>query len=163
MVRLNQISSKGTSANVRHRRVVRGLPGSVHVPRRELERDATAVVTDRLQLAYRSPFRAWYLRASVRPAPRLEFGGAAGNLLSYAILLCSGGFLLPGQLPAVEWVGRILPISHGPSAIRAGIAGEPRFGELALELLAGGCWFALAAVVVADQVRRARRSGRDDS
>lgn len=84
------------------------------------------------------------------------------NLLSYLIVLCSGGFLPPGRLSWVDDIGRFLPATHGLAAIRAGLAHRPWTGELVLEVSVGLGWTALAILTIAAQDLKARKTGHDD-
>jgi ABC-type multidrug transport system permease subunit len=84
------------------------------------------------------------------------------NLLAYLVILGSGGFLPPGRIGWVDGLGSVLPVTHGLAAIRAALAGRPWGSQIALELLVGLCWTAVAAATISLQARRARRLGNDD-
>jgi ABC-2 family transporter len=86
----------------------------------------------------------------------------ASNLLAYLVMLCSGAFLPPGRLAVVDVVGSVLPARHGLAAIHAARAGRPWLWQVAAEAAVGVAWLGLSVLIVAIQVRRARRHGHDD-
>jgi len=86
----------------------------------------------------------------------------AGNLISSLILLSSGIVLSPGQLSWVEWIGTVLPVTHGLAAVRSGLDGDPWVSDALAEVAVGIGWVLLAGVIVSVQARRARISGHDD-
>ncbi|WP_229402996.1 ABC transporter permease [Micromonospora okii] len=86
----------------------------------------------------------------------------ASNLTGYAVMLCSGAFLPPGRVPVIDVVGAVLPGRHGLAAVHAFLGGEPWAARVAAEAAVGVGWLGVAALVVAVQIRRARRHGHDD-
>jgi ABC-2 type transport system permease protein len=84
-----------------------------------------------------------------------------GNLVAYLLLLCSGALLTTGRIGWVDRLGSVLPLRHGISAVRAGLAGQPYGGELRTEAAVGAAWFAVAAVTITVLVRRASSEGYD--
>jgi ABC-2 type transport system permease protein len=85
-----------------------------------------------------------------------------GNLLAYLIILAGGAFLPPDRLGVARPLAWLLPDAHGVAAARAVVAGGPWAASIALEVLIGTGWLAVAGAVVTIQLRRARRLGQDD-
>ncbi|HET9895225.1 MAG TPA: ABC transporter permease [Streptosporangiaceae bacterium] len=86
----------------------------------------------------------------------------ATNVITYLIILCSGGFLPPGRIAWVTKLGSVLPVTHGLAAIRANLAHLPWAGQALEELAVCAGWAAIAAVAVTVQAWRARRTGNED-
>jgi ABC-2 type transport system permease protein len=86
----------------------------------------------------------------------------ASNVMGYAIMLCSAAFLPRGRVPALDVIGSLLPARHGLSAIHAALAGRPWLAPVLAEAAVGAGWLVLAGLIVAVQIRRARRNGHDD-
>ena len=84
------------------------------------------------------------------------------NVITYLIILCSGGFLPPGRLGWVSGLGAVLPVTHGLAAVRAALAHRPWLGQALGELAVGAAWAVLAAAAITMQAKRARRTGNDD-
>lgn len=85
-----------------------------------------------------------------------------GNLLTYAMLLGSGGVLRAGRIRWVDLLGDVLPLRHGLAAAQALQDGRAFGGQLAAEAVVGTAWLATAWILIAVQVRRARAAGHDD-
>lgn len=86
----------------------------------------------------------------------------ASNLMGYVVMLCSGAFLPPGRVPVLDAVGTVIPGRHGLTAVHAHLAGDPMLSQVVAEAVVGVGWLGVATVVVAIQIRRARRHGHDD-
>jgi ABC-2 type transport system permease protein len=86
----------------------------------------------------------------------------ASNLMAYVVMLCSGAFLPPGRVPALDVAGAVVPGRHGLAAVHAYLRGDPWGSQVVAEAVVGIGWLAAAAAVVAVQMRRARRHGHDD-
>ncbi|MBO4205388.1 ABC transporter permease [Micromonospora echinofusca] len=84
------------------------------------------------------------------------------NLMGYVVLLCSGAFLPPGRIPALDAIGTVVPGRHGLAAIHAHLRGDPWVSGVVAEAVVGVAWLGAATLVVAVQIRRARRHGHDD-
>jgi ABC-type multidrug transport system permease subunit len=84
------------------------------------------------------------------------------NVVTYLIILCSGGFLPPGRVGWVSDLGTVLPVTHGLAAVRAALAHRPWLGDALAEVAVGAGWAVLAAAAVTMQAKRARRTGNDD-
>lgn len=86
----------------------------------------------------------------------------ASNLMGYVVMLCSGAFLPPGRVPALDLVGTVLPGRHGLAAVHAYLSGDAWIGQVMVEAVVGIGWLVAAAAVVFVQMWRARRQGHDD-
>lgn len=58
-------------------------------------------------------------------------------------------------------VGHVLPLTHGLTAVRDHLGGEPIAADVALEAAVGAGWLAVAVVLFTAQASRARRTGSD--
>ncbi|GAA2234241.1 MULTISPECIES: ABC transporter permease [Kitasatospora] len=80
-----------------------------------------------------------------------------GNLGSYFVLAASAIVSpLASKLRWLAVLGEVLPLGHGLKAIRAATAGSPWLVQLALEVLVGLGWLAVALLVVQARDRAAR-------
>jgi ABC-2 type transport system permease protein len=85
-----------------------------------------------------------------------------GNLLAYAMLLCSAALLPPGRIGWADALGQVIPMRHGLAAIRAIQEHRPFATELVAEVAVGAGWLAVAWALVRVQLYRARLHGHDD-
>jgi hypothetical protein len=83
------------------------------------------------------------------------------NALAYLILVTGGVFLPPGRAPLIDAVATVLPVHHGLIAVRAALDGGDWLGPALAEVAVGAAWVAVGYVVLAVQIRRARRHGHD--
>jgi ABC-2 type transport system permease protein len=84
------------------------------------------------------------------------------NLMGYVVMLCSGAFLPPGRVPALDLIGTFLPGRHGLAAVHAWLGRDPWVAHVVAEAAVGIGWLGVTVAVVAVQMRRARRHGHDD-
>lgn len=79
--------------------------------------------------------------------------------ISASLLLVFAQVLAPTHVGWIDAIGQVTPLQHSLHAVRAG--GE-LWLQVALEALVGGCWLAVAAIVLRIQARRGARTGSDD-
>ncbi|GGZ01353.1 hypothetical protein GCM10010300_51680 [Streptomyces olivaceoviridis] len=92
---------------------------------------------------------------------RLDTNVLLGNALSW-LMLAAGSFVTAVvQLPVLDTIGAVLPMTHGVAAVRALAAGTPYFPDVVREAVVGVGWAVLAAVAFRVQAMRARRTGND--
>jgi ABC-2 type transport system permease protein len=86
----------------------------------------------------------------------------AGNLLLYAQILLTGAIIPADRLGPAAWLGEILPLSHGITAVRAALDGRPWLLPALAEAAVGVGWAAVCWALVHRQNRRARTKGAAD-
>lgn len=95
----------------------------------------------------------------IAPAIGSSWEGITYNAAT-AVLTVASGAVFAVDLPLLEPVAGLLPLTHTVDAVRASLGGEPFGGALVRELAVAAGWTALAALAYRRQTRRGRRLGR---
>ncbi|MFJ5631808.1 ABC transporter permease [Streptomyces goshikiensis] len=86
------------------------------------------------------------------------------NLGVYALLVLSGIVAPVSALPTpLQWLSRVLPLTHGAQALRALADGRPWVSYAALELLVGLGWLCCGLLFLRHNDRTAREFASDGS
>lgn len=83
------------------------------------------------------------------------------NIAMYLIIAGTNALIPRGQVPLLDTVGTVLPMTHALQALRASVDGQPWHGPLVLELAVGAGWALVAVSVYTIAVRRLRRTDHD--